>query len=307
MSDVPPPLGERYLVLVNPRASGGRGDASSLRRRLAAAFADHGVPFDIVQAESSEEAASTCRQAASAGYRTVAAAGGDGTVAAALRGTAETGVPVAVLPFGTGNQLATNFGIPRSLEGSVRVAVEGRVEPIDLGFIQDDYFALISGAGVDAETMVEATQDLKQRLGPLAYLYAGLKNMISPQAADFRISVDDEELEIRATMVLVANVGLVAAQPLPLELKVGPRISFQDGLLDVCVFGARNLPEAARTLWKLVRHEYEGDEQMIFMKAERVRVASDPRLPVQVDGEPSGETPIEAEVRPSAGRILRPA
>lgn len=307
MPEVPPPVGERFLVLVNPRASGGHGDASSLRRRLAAAFVDHEVPFDFVQAESAEDAMAICRQAAEAGYRAVAAAGGDGTVAAAIRGTAGREVPVAILPFGTGNQLATNFGVPQSLEGSVRVAVEGRVEPIDLGWIRGQYFALISGAGMDAETMAEATQELKHRLGPLAYVYAGLKQAISPRTADFRIRVDEDEMEIRATMVLVANVGLVAAQPLPLEFKVGPKVSFQDGLLDVCIFGPRNLPEAARTLWKLARHDYEEDERMIFMQARTVRVESDPVLPVQVDGEPSGETPVEAEVRPSAGRILVPS
>lgn len=300
----PPEPGERIVVLLNPHARG--GNQAALRRRLAAAFADHQVPFDLVQTASSAEAMSVARSAAREGYRAVAAAGGDGTVAAALRGTAGTGVPVAILPFGTGNQLATNFGIPDSLEGSVRVAVEGSPEPIDLGWIDGQYFALMSGAGADADMMAEATTELKQRLGPVAYLYAGLKHSIAPRTADYRITADGEELEIRASMVILANVGLLAAPPLPLELQIGPKVSVQDGLLDVCVFAPRNLPEAARMLWKMARREYQGDDRMIFLQAREVEVESDPEMPVQVDGEPFGRTPLRAEARPSAGHVLFP-
>ncbi len=300
----PPEPGDRIVVLLNPHASGGNQEA--LRRRIAAALAEWNVPFDLVETSSAADAMAVARRAAREGYRAVAAAGGDGTVAAALRGTAGTEVPVAILPFGTGNQLATNFGIPSSLEGSVRVAVEGVPEPIDLGWIDGQYFALMSGAGADADMMAEATTELKQRLGPVAYLYAGLKNAISPRIAEYRIRADDRELEIRASMVILANVGLLAAPPFPLELQIGPRISVQDGLLDICVFAPRNLPEAAGMLWKVARREYQGDDRMIFLQASEVEVECDPPLPVQVDGEPFGQTPLRAEARPSAGRILFP-
>lgn len=300
----PPEPGDRIVVLLNPHASGGNQEA--LRRRIAAALAEWNVPFDLVETSSAADAMTVARRAARDGYRAVAAAGGDGTVAAALRGTAGTEVPVAILPFGTGNQLATNFGIPSSLEGSVRVAVEGVPEPIDLGWIDGQYFALMSGAGADADMMAEATTELKQRLGPVAYLYAGLKNAISPRIAEYRIRADDQELEIRASMVILANVGLLTAPPFPLELQIGPRISVQDGLLDICVFAPRNLPEAAGMLWKVARREYQGDDRMIFLQASEVEVECDPPLPVQVDGEPFGQTPLQAEARPSAGRILFP-
>lgn len=291
-------------MILNPHASG--GNLSALRRRIAAALSDYGVPFDLVQTESASEAMTVAHRAAREGYRAVAAAGGDGTVAAALRGTAGTEVPVAILPFGTGNQLATNFGIPDSLEGSVRVAVEGQPEPIDLGWIDGQYFALMSGAGADADMMAEATTELKQRLGPVAYLYAGLKNVISPRVADYRIRADGEEMEVRASMVILANVGLLSAPPFPVELQIGPKVSVQDGLLDVCVFAPRNLPEAARMLWKVARREYQGDDRMIFFQAREVEVECDPPLAVQVDGEPFGKTPLQAEARPSAGFVLFP-
>lgn len=295
---------DRFFVVINPRA-GGDG-TNALRRRVAAAFAGHGVPFDLIEAKGPEEAEELARRAAAAGCRAVVAVGGDGTVAQALRGTARTGVPVGILPFGTGNQLATNFAIPTSLEGSVRTAVEGRVEAIDLGLVNGEYFALIAGAGLDADVMADATSEMKSRIGFAAYLLSGLKHVVTPRPADFRIVADGEEVEVRATMVLLANVGHLAAGSLPMEVQVGPRVSFQDGLVDVCVYAPRNLPEMAQMLWKVARQQYAGDDRMLFLQASRVRVESDPPVAAQIDGEPAGQTPLEVEMAPLAGRILVP-
>lgn len=305
MPEVPHPPGERFLVLINPRASGGQSPVV-MRRRIAAAFAEHDVPFDLVETADPADALEIARAAARKGVRAVVAAGGDGTVAQALRGTAGTEVPVAILPFGTGNQLANNFDIPASLDGAVRVAVEGRVEQIDLCRAGDEVFALMAGAGFDAELIAAATAELKRALGPAAYVLGALRHALTPPASQFRIVADGRELEVQASMVLVANVGQLAVAPLPVDIKVAPRVSFRDGLLDICIFAGRNLPELARMLWRVAREQYGGDDRMLFIQAKQVRVEADPPVAVQIDGESAGRTPLEAEVLPGAGRILVP-
>ncbi len=269
-------------------------------------MAARGVPFDIVETSTPDEGLAVVRAAAARGCRAVVAAGGDGTIALALRGTVGTETPVGILPFGTGNQLALNFGIPSSLEEAVRVLVEGRVERIDLGRIGGEPFALIAGAGLDAEVMAGTTSELKSRLGIFAYFYAGLKHVVAPRTATYRITADDQQIEVQAVMVLLANAGLIGAGSLPVEVQVAPETSFQDGLLDVAVFAPRHLPDMAAMLWKVALKRYSGDERMLFLQARRVRVESDPPMAAQVDGEARGETPIEAEIDPRAGRILVP-
>lgn len=108
-------------------------------------------------------------------------------------------------------------------------------------------------------------------------------------------------------MVLLANVGLLGAGSLPVEFKVAPMTSVQDGLLDVCVFAPRHIPDMAGMLWRVARQKYSGDDRMIFLQAKKVRVESDPPVAAQIDGEPRGETPVEAEVVPLAARILVPS
>mgnify|MGYP001826471573 FL=1 len=304
MVEFPIPDSERYLVLVNPRAAGGQ--PAALRRRIGGAMSARGVPFDIVETSTPEEGLAVVRTAALRGFRAVLAAGGDGTIALALRGTAGSTTPVGILPFGTGNQLALNFGIPLSLEEAIRVAVEGAIERIDLGRIGEERFALIAGAGLDASVMAETTTEMKSRLGVLAYFYAGLKNVVTAKPITYRITADDQEIEVQAVMVLLANAGLLGAGSLPVEVQVAPKTSFQDGLLAVAVCAPRHLPDMAAMLWKVALKRYSGDERMIFLQAQRVRVESDPPVAAQVDGEARGETPIEAEIDPLAGRILVP-
>ncbi|MDH3296674.1 MAG: diacylglycerol kinase family protein, partial [Gemmatimonadota bacterium] len=247
MSEFPIPFTDRFLVLLNHKATGGQ--PGQLRRRIGGAMAAQGVSFDIVETKSEEEGLRVVRQAVELGYRTVVAAGGDGTIALALRGTARTGIPVAILPFGTGNQLALNFGIPDSLEDAVRVAVEGNVEAIDLGRFGDEYFSLIAGAGLDAEVMASATAELKNRIGILAYFYSGIKHVIASKSAKYVIHADDQVIEVEAAMVLLANAGLIGAGSLPVEVMVAPRSDFQDGLLDIAVFAPRHLPDMAGMVW----------------------------------------------------------
>ena len=297
---------ERFLVLLNPGAGGGTTGPETPRRRLGGAFAARGVPFDIVEAADSEEGLEVARQAAERGYRAIVAAGGDGTVSVALRGVAGTAVPVAIIPFGTANQLALNFDIPTSLEDSVRVAVEGKVTSIDLAEANGETFALMAGAGLDAQVMADATAELKSRLGFGAYIYSGLKNVINRPGADFRITADDQEVEVKASMVLVANAGQLGAGPLPVEFRMAPGASFQDGLIDVCIYAPTNLPEVARIIWRVTRNRFSGDDKIIYFQARSVRIEADPPVAIEIDGDPRGETPMEAKVSPLAARIIVP-
>lgn len=293
-------------MLLNPGAGGRTSERETLRRRLGGAFAARGVPFDIVEAANSEEGLDVACAAAERGYRAIVAAGGDGTVSVALRGVAGTSVPVAIVPFGTANQLALNFDIPTSLEDSVRVAVEGKVTRIDLAEANGETFALMAGAGLDAQVMADATAELKSRLGFGAYIYSGLKNVINRPGADFRITADDQEVKVKASMVLVANAGQLGAGPLPVEFRMAPGASFQDGLIDVCIYAPSNLPEVARIIWRVTRNRFSGDDKIIYFQARSVRIEADPPVAIEIDGDPRGETPMEAKVAPQAARIIVP-
>ncbi len=306
MSADPNPYAGRNLLVLNPAA--GQGDPGRVRRGLGAAFAARGAAFDLVETAGAGDAEAHARRAAELGYRSVVAVGGDGTVAECITGLAGTGVPLAIVPQGTGNQVARNLGIPLPVDAAVETVVAGRPEPIDVGRLGDGrYFAVTAGAGWDAEVISVATRALKDRWGFGAYLYAGLRTVNAPPAADFRITADGQELEVRASMVLAVNMGTFVSSHFSLELRIGPGVSFRDGLLDVCIFAPRHAPDVAAMLWRVARGRYEGDDRMIYLRAREVRIESDPAVVTEIDGDLVGHTPLEASVVPGGVRVLLPS
>jgi YegS/Rv2252/BmrU family lipid kinase len=304
VSDFPEhPYAGRALVVLNPAA--GQEDPERVRRQIGGALAVRGAPFDLLETRGAGDAERFAREAVALGYRTVIAAGGDGTIAEVITGLAGSEIPLGIIPRGTGNQLAANLGIPSAVDAAVEVAVSGIPTPIDVGQLSSGrYFSLMAGAGWDAEVMSTCTRELKDRWGFAAYLFAGLRASVSPTSALFRITADGREIEVRAATVLLANAGQLFHALFPVEVKIAPGVSFHDGLLDICIFAPRGLTDVAAVLWRVARRHYQGDDRMIYLQAREVRIETDPPLETQVDGDLSGETPLEARAVAGGVRVL---
>jgi diacylglycerol kinase (ATP) len=302
------PYAGRTFIILNPMA--GQDEPAMLRRRLGGAFAARGAPFDLVTTEHAGHATELAREAAALGYRAVCVVGGDGTLAEAANGLAGTSTPLALIPRGTGNQVAQNLRIPTSLEDAVEVAVTGQPSAVDLGRIGDRVFTLVAGAGFDAATMASATRELKGRWGFGAYVFAAVKEALKAQPVDFRVVADGQLLEVRAVSVMLANVGELFAQyvPFPVPLTPRPRNSWQDGLFDVIIVAPRNVMDVPGVLWKAMGKRFNGDDdRLIHFQAREVTIEADPPIAVQIDGDPAGLTPISAVAVERGVWIIAPA
>lgn len=300
------PYAGRMLVIFNPVA--GQDEPARVRRQIGGALAVRGASFDLAETSAAGDAERLAQQAVSMGYGCVVAAGGDGTIAEVITGLAGGTVPLGIIPLGTGNQLAANLSIPPDIERAVEVAVTGKPRPIDIGQLGSGrYFALMAGAGWDAEVMGSCSRELKDRWGFGAYLFQGLKRAAAPPSALFRINADGAEFEVRAATVLIANAGHLFSSIFPVEVRIAPDASFQDGLLDVCIYAPRSLPDVAAVLWKVARRQYIGDDRMIYLQAREVSIDADPPIVTQVDGDCTGETPLIARAVPGGVQVLMPA
>lgn len=278
-----------------------------MRRQIGGAFAVRGASFDLVETTCQGDAERLAREAAVQGYRAVVAAGGDGTLAEVITGLVGTDLPLGIIPLGTGNLVAANLGIPGDIERAVKTVVDGVTIPMDIGQLENGrYFALIAGAGWDADVMKTATRELKDRLGFAAYLLAGFKTLVTPPSTHFRITADGQDFEINAATVLVANVGQIFHSLLPVEFKIAPRTSASDGMLDICIFAPRSLPDAAAVLWKVATQRYVGDQRMIYLQAKEIRIDADPPVVTQVDGDLAAQTPLVARAIANGVRVFVP-
>lgn len=284
----------RTFIIVNPAA--GQDKPRRLRRLIAGAFAARDVPFDIETTQYAGHAAELALRSAELGYSVVCVVGGDGTLAEAATGLAGTDVPLALIPRGTANQIAHNLKIPTGLEDAIDVAVNGVVRPIDLGRINGRSFALVAGAGYDAAVMASATRELKERWGFGAYIYAAVKEALAAIPRRFCIEADGRSFEVDAVTVMMANAGALFTAFLPFSFALGPRPNdaWRDGMLDVVIVAPRKWPEFATILWHAAHGNLSADERLIHFQASEVRIAADPPIAVQVDGDPAGFTPVSA-------------
>ena len=180
--------------------------------------------------------------------------GGDGTVREVCAELAGTGIPVGIVPAGTGNLLARNLAIPLFLRSAIDVALNGQDRAIDLvevsgdGF-EDTHFMVMAGMGFDAAIMEGVNEDIKSRVGWIAYVLSGLKSLMSP-VVKVEIAVDGGEFTTyRAVTVVVGNVGFLQA-----GMPLLPDAAIDDGVLDVVVLHPKRflswIPLAARVLSK---------------------------------------------------------
>jgi YegS/Rv2252/BmrU family lipid kinase len=301
------PYSGRTLVIVNPFA--GQEEPERLRRRLGGAFAAREAAFDLVTTRYAGHAAELARKAAALGYRAVAVCGGDGTLAEAATGLVGTDTPIAIIPRGTANQVALNLQIPVDLELAIDIALHGLERPIDLGRIDDRFFALVAGAGFDAAVMQSATRELKERWGFGAYIYAAVKEALNATPRRFRIWVDGRVLELDAVSVMVANVGELFTRWLPLRFPLGPTPAdaWHDGLLDVVIIAPRNPPDLAALLWQAANRRFTQNDRLLHFQVTTITIEADPAIAVQIDGDPAGETPVSMAVMRDAVRVIVPA
>ena len=303
----------RALVIVNPNA--GQDPPERLRRALGGALAARNVAFDLVETLEPGHATELARAAIADGYSAVAAAGGDGTLAEVATGLVGSDVPLAIVPRGTANQVARNLGIPTDVEGAAEVIARGRAVSVDLGRADDRVFALAVGAGLDAVVMSATSREMKERWGFAAYIYATIREAVRTAPVDFRVVADGEELRVRALSVMVANVGELFAGILPSVLPslslapAGERAldTWRDGLLDVVVVAPAGVMGMASVLWQSASGAFAGDKHLFHRRAREVTVDADAPVPLQVDGDPGGTTPVRITVVPDDLRVLIPA
>jgi diacylglycerol kinase (ATP) len=295
----------RVLLVANPAARLGR------RRlpRAVAALQAAGVRSDVVFTERPGHAAEIVAER-SAGYDAVFTLGGDGTAMEAAGALVGTMRPLGVLAGGTGNLLARALGIPLDPKKAVPVLLSGEELHIDLGRIVGSdpprHFAVAAGVGIDSAMVAETPSWLKRRLGVLAYTItatrAALRSVLRQEFFQVRLTVDGEVFEGAAAAVMIANFGAVLSD----RITFGPGIRFDDGVLDACFYSPRNLRDAVRIMWRLMRRDFTSDAAMLYRSGRRIRIETDPPRMAQADGELLGMTPLEIEIAPRAVRLLVP-
>jgi len=221
-------------VVLNPTKL---DDDEAFRTSVRRAMDDHGYREPLwLETTPEDPGLGQAKSAVSAGVDLVLACGGDGTVAACAEGVTGTGVPLAIIPLGTGNLLARNLGIPTGLEEALEVALGDEQQPIDAGQVNGTLFVVMAGLGLDARMLSGTSEPLKKRIGWLAYAIAAVRHL-GDRPMRVTISADGgRPRRMRVSALIVGNVGWLRGG-LPLLPDARP----DDGMLDAVALVARGV------------------------------------------------------------------
>ncbi len=238
----------------------------------------------------------------------VIAAGGDGTVRAVCETAARSGVAIGVLPHGTGNLLARNLDIPVNTRDALDVVFGGQDRAIDLASFTTDggaqtSFLVMAGLGMDAQIMTGVNEDLKKRVGYLAYFVSGVRAITFPRTK-VEITIDDQEpLKFKARTVVVGNVGFLQG-----GIPLLPDAQIDDGLLDVVVVAPKRFIGWLSIVARVVTRRKSNDKRLSRLCGQRVHVRAEKPVPMQLDGDPAGEgQEITAEIHPGVVLVRVPS
>jgi len=272
----------RAAVVVNPTKL---DDDEAFRKSVRRAMDDHGWDEPLwLETTPEDPGRGQAESAVSAGADLVLACGGDGTVTACAEGVTGTGVPLAIIPMGTGNLLARNIGLPTGLDEALAVALGSVQQAVDAGRVNGTLFVVMAGLGLDAQMLDGTSEPLKKRLGWLAYAISAARHL-GDRPIRVTVSADGgRRRRMRASMLIVGNVGWLRGG-LPLLPDARP----DDGMLDAVVLIAGGLtrwPVLAADI--LLRRPARG--RIYRIQFTKLEVTLDRDQPWELDGEVMGST-----------------
>ena len=300
------------VFLVNPASANG----STGRRwpELARRAAALGLQGETLVSERPGHLAELAAEAAAAGATAIVVVGGDGTVHEVVDGLARAGasdrVELGLIPFGTGRDFARSLRIPRRLDDALEVVRGGRVRTVDIGratYASDNgeavaHFANFAGAGISGAIADRANRTTKAFGGRLSFIWATLAVFTRWQPTEMTVEIDGERRQVLLLEALAMNGDYTAG-----GMWVAPEASLEDGTFDVVLIGDFSKAEFTTTFPKIYRGTHVSHAKVEIVRARELRVDAPSPLPIVLDGEQPGTTPVRFEVVPGALRVRVPA
>lgn len=270
--------------------------------RLRGEVRRRGLDGRVVVTEQPGHATEVARELVASGETRIATMGGDGTIGEVANALIDTGVELAVISMGTGNDVARSLGLPlNDLAAALMLAFDGEARPVDMGRDRDRAFLSVLGLGFPAVVAAEANRFTWLK-GPPAFFAAVYKAIHRLRAVPLVIELDDLTLDMECAAVMIQNTPYTGG-----GLLMAPGARVDDGLLDVVIVDDIGKKDLMINFPKVYSGRHFEHPSFSLHRTTRVRIRSEERLPKMFDGDLCGWTPVEAEVCRGALRVVQPA
>lgn len=285
---------KQTLFLYNSHA--GRGKIERRKEAIVACFTEQGY---AVEAEPIDFTRNPFD--GRAGLALVVVAGGDGTVNYVVNRMMERGlnIPIGIIPAGTANDFAGAVGMAKDPVKAAQQIATGQIERLDCGRVNDLYFVNIFSFGLFTTTSQRTPDERKHRLGKLAYIIEGLKELRRMHNIPLQVRTDKEEFEMNTLIALIFN-GETAG-----GFRLARRSSVKDGAFDCLLLEKRNF---FYSCWTMLRYLLGGSPRAIHhLHTPIIELQSPIQEPTDVDGQLGATFPLVVRCLSGALQVQCPA
>lgn len=269
---------------------------------------EHDIAWDVSITREDGDGKRLTREAIDNGTNLIVAYGGDGTVKDVVNGLLDSDVPLALLHGGTGNAMAHELDIPKSLEQAVQlIASEHNLRGVDIGKVsctsdtdKTGYFLLRMSMGLQTKILETASRDMKTRYGNFAYLMASLQELKDSENVNYSLTIDDEKVEGQGLTALIANSAFIGGQA---DMSFAPKVNPSDGQLDVLIMD-NSFMSAMQMIGSAL--EIDGANFERHWRGKNITIHAPEDQLITLDGEVFGRTPAQVEILPDAVQIVVP-
>ncbi|SHH40398.1 diacylglycerol kinase (ATP) [Caloranaerobacter azorensis DSM 13643] len=233
----------------------------------------------------------------------IIACGGDGTVNEVVNGIAVGGkkIPVGILAAGTVNDFANFMDIPRSVKEFCDMILAGKTIDVDLGKVGNRYFVNVAAGGLLTNVAHQVPSELKTVLGRMAYYIEGLKEIPRQKFKPINLTIESNEYNATEDVLLflISNSSSIGGFK-----KLAPTAEVEDGYLDCIIIRKSEITDIVSIFINLLKGEHIKHPNVVYFKTKRIRISTDDKVHVDVDGEYLGMLPAVFEIAPQAFRIF---
>jgi diacylglycerol kinase (ATP) len=295
----------KVTALTNPVS--GHGAALRAAQTAIARLQHRGVEVVEIIGDDAQDARYLAAAALERGTDALMVTGGDGVVSNALQVLAGTDVPLGIIPAGTGNDHAREFGIPtKDPEAAADIVVDGWTETVDLGRIRDSegvdkWFGTVAAAGFDS-LVTDRANRMSWPHGRLRYYIAMLAELSQLRMLPFRLVLDgSQEIDADITLAAFGNTRSYGG-----GLLICPHADPTDGLLDITMAHSASRTKLIRLFPTVMKGTHVELDEVSTARAKMIQVEC-PGINVYADGDFACALPAEISAVPAALQILRPA
>ncbi len=283
------------ILAINPQSGRGRARKKALIARKY--FDGLGIPVTLVEGNSLDDFRH--KLIANLDHETISgvvALGGDGFIHEIIQHIVPRQIPLGVIPCGTGNDFARSIGVYRlSPTEQMNLIAQSDLRSIDLGRVGQRWFAAILSSGFDA-LVNERANLMKWPKGRMRYNIAMIEKIIQLRAHSYRIRLDQDFVDVEATLVTVANGPSYGG-----GMNVCPDAKLDDGIFDVMVLGRVSRMELLRVFPKVYSGRHVGHPAVEFYRCREIEIIGSGSS--FADGEPISNLPLSAECVSNALKV----